>query len=389
MPSRIARGQLPPKPHTELRLEGGRLLYEQCLTRQGFDGPFTISYHLHRPQAFGRTPATRKWTSAAQQEGQFDPLLRRHFRTCQLELAGDSLDARVPLLFNDDVVVSRRAPTTSDDFYFSNADGDELLYVQSGGATLVSPFGRLRFTTGDYVMVPKGVVHRFELDDEVPQEWLSLEFKSELGPLAQYRNSWGQFRMDAPYGHRDFRAPEFDGPEQCPIRDVLLKRNDVLHAMRTEHSLLDVVGYDGSVYPWAFPILAFQPRVASVHLPPTIHGTFAARGVLVCSFVPRLLDFGPGAIPCPYPHASVDIDEVLFYSRGNFTSRRGVGEGSLTLHPRGIPHGPQPGRYEESIGAKETDELAVMLDCAKALTPTAQAMGVEDADYEQSFAGSD
>ncbi len=389
MPSRIARGQLPPKPHTELRLEGGRLLYEQCLTRQGFDGPFTISYHLHRPQAFERTPTTRKWTSAVRQEDHFDPLVRRHFRTSQLELAGDSLDARVPLLFNDDVVVSRRAPTMSDGFYSSNADGDELLYIQGGGATLVSPFGRLRFTAGDYVMVPKGVVHRFELDDEVPQEWLALEFKSELGPLAQYRNSWGQFRMDAPYGHRDFRAPEFDGPEQCPIRDVLLKRNDVLHAMRTEHSLLDVVGYDGSVYPWAFPILAFQPRVASVHLPPTIHGTFAAQGVLVCSFVPRLLDFGPGAIPCPYPHASVDIDEVLFYSRGNFTSRRGVGEGSLTLHPRGIPHGPQPGRYEESIGAKETDELAVMLDCAKALTPTAHAMGVEDADYEQSFTGSD
>ncbi len=385
--TRVARGILPTKPHTELRLADGTLCYEHCHTRDGFEGPFTISYHQHRPQAFHRGLSERTWAAARAAEGSLDPLGRRHLRANSLPLEGDSLSARAPLLFNEDVVVARCAPTLDDDAYLNNADGDELLYIQEGGGVLVSPLGRLRFETGDYVFVPKGVFHRFELDASVRQDWLSLEFTSMLGPLAQFQNDWGQLRMDAPYSHRDFRTPEFDGPQDCAVRGVLVKRDNQLHRLELEHSALDVLGYDGTIYPWAFPILLFQPRVGSTHLPPTVHGTFAARGVLVCSFVPRLLDFGDGAVPCPYPHSSLDIDEVLFYSRGDFTSRSGVGPGSLTLHPRGVAHGPQPGRYEASIGAKRTDELAVMLDCARPLKLTAEALSVEDAGYEASFAG--
>ncbi len=385
--TRVARGILPAKPHTQLRLADGTLCYEHCHTRDGFEGPFTISYHQNRPQAFHRGLSERTWAAARAAEGSLDPLARRHLRANSLSLEGDSLSARAPLLFNEDVVVARCAPTLDDDVYLNNADGDELLYIQEGGGVLVSPLGRLRFETGDYVFVPKGVLHRFELDASVRQDWLSLEFTSMLGPLAQFQNDWGQLRMDAPYSHRDFRTPEFDGPQDCAVRSVLVKRDNQLHRLELEHSALDVLGYDGTLYPWAFPILLFQPRVGSTHLPPTVHGTFAARGVLVCSFVPRLLDFGDGAIPCPYPHSSLDIDEVLFYSRGDFTSRSGVGPGSLTLHPRGVAHGPQPGRYEASIGAKRTDELAVMLDCARPLKLTAEALSVEDAAYEASFAG--
>ncbi|MGZ3443457.1 MAG: homogentisate 1,2-dioxygenase, partial [Polyangia bacterium] len=195
----------------------------------------------------------------------------------------------------------------------------------------------------------------------------------------------GQLRMDAPYSHRDFKVPAFVGPSDEGIRTVVVKRGGAFSGFEWTASPLDVVGWDGTVYPWAFPILNFQPRVSSVHLPPTWHGTFATRGALVCSFVPRPVDFGPDAIPCPYPHASVDCDEFLFYARGNFTSRKGVGSGSVSHHPAGIPHGPHPGAYEGSIGSKATDELAVMLDTYAPLSPTAAALGVEDAAYHDSF----
>lgn len=391
MLSRVAFGQLPDKPHTELRGPDGELRYEHCWTRDGFDGPFTISYHVQRPQAFVQAPDSRHVARAARSKPRDElsgnALRRRHFRTTQQALQGDAIDARVPLLFNADVVIAYRAPSESDHCYFSNADGDELLYVQEGGATLVSPFGRLDFGPGDYVFLPKGLCHRFELHAGTRQRWLSLEFSAELGPLAQFRNRAGQLRMDAPYSHRDFELPEFTGPVPCEIREVVVKRCGTLHSLHVGHSMLDVVGYDGCIYPWKFPILRFQPRVGSIHLPPTVHGTFAARGVLVCSFVPRPLDFGDGAVPCPYPHSSSDVDEVIFYSRGSFTSRSGVDQGSLTLHPRGVPHGPQPGRYEASIGGRFTDELAVMLDCASPLSVAAAAAALEDTDYDAGFSG--
>ena len=191
--------------------------------------------------------------------------------------------------------------------------------------------------------------------------------------------------MDAPYCHRDFVRPTFEGPRDEGIREIVVKRRNRFHGFTVPHSPLDVVGWDGTVYPWVFPILRFQPRVSSVHLPPTWHGTFAARGALICSFVPRLTDFHPEAVPCPYPHSSVDVDEIIFYVRGNFTSRRGVAPGSISFHPSGIPHGPHPGSYEKSIGHSRTDELAVMLDCAKPLDPTPAALGIEDAGYHDSF----
>jgi homogentisate 1,2-dioxygenase len=180
---------------------------------------------------------------------------------------------------------------------------------------------------------------------------------------------------------------EFVGPLDEGIRELVVLRDGRWHGYRLEHSPLDVVGWDGAVYPWAFPILAFQPRVSSVHLPPDWHGTFSTPGALICSFVPRLVDFHPAAIPCPYPHSSVDCDEVLFYCQGNFTSRKGVGPGSLSLHPYGIPHGPHPGSYEGSIGSVRTDELAVMVDTFKPLRMTQHAIDVEDAGYHDSFDG--
>jgi homogentisate 1,2-dioxygenase len=212
-----------------------------------------------------------------------------------------------------------------------------------------------------------------------------MELNGGLHLPRQWRNEVGQLRMDAPYSHRDFKRPEFKGPMDEDIRELVVKKGQAFHGFRYAQSPLDIVGWDGTVYPWAFPILNFQPRAGLVHLPPTWHGTFAARGALVCSFVPRMVDFHPEAIPCPYPHASVDCDEFILYARGNFTSRRGVGPGSISHHPAGVAHGPHPGAYEGSIGHTRTDELAVMLDTTLPLKTTAAALAVEDKGYQDSF----
>jgi homogentisate 1,2-dioxygenase len=241
----------------------------------------------------------------------------------------------------------------------------------------------VRFEQGDYVAIPAALPHRFVPDDK-PQHWFWIEGR-DLHLLKQWRNPAGQLRMDAPYCHRDFKRPQFTGPRDEKIRKMVVKRGDAWHGFKLESSPLDVVGWDGTVYPWAFPILAFQPRVSSVHLPPTWHGTFAVKGALICSFVPRPVDFHPEAIPCPYPHSSPGCDEILFYCDGNFTSRKGVGPGSISHHPAGIPHGPHPGAYEKSIGTTRTDELAVMMDTDRPLVTMTGALEIEDPDYMKSF----
>jgi homogentisate 1,2-dioxygenase len=370
----VSHGELPPKHHLALRDAAGTLRYEHCLTRSGFDGPYTIAYHVNRPQALAYEATQESLPRKAASS-----LRRRHFRSAQLERG-----ARHALLSNADVTISVARPTKSDDVYLLNGDADELWFVREGHGIVRSVLGDLAFGPGDYVCIPRGILYRMLIDE--PCDLLLIECAGTLGIPAQWRNPVGQLRMDAPYCHRDFRRPEFRGPLEEQIRELHVQRNGARHTFRTQHSPLDVVGWDGTLYPWAFPILAFQPRVSSVHLPPTWHGTFATQGALICSFVPRPLDFHPQAIPCPYPHSSADVDELIYYVSGSFSSRSGVEAGSLTLHPRGIPHGPQPGNYEASIGATSTEELAVMLDCYLPLTPTESAVEIEDPSYEASFA---
>jgi homogentisate 1,2-dioxygenase len=387
---RRAAGELPKKHHTVLRSPEGQLRHEECLTRDGFEGPYTILYHLERPHAQRVVELPHGWiVPMADRADTTLPLRRRHYLSQKLPsqtgaTQKPALDARIPLLFNHDVTLSILRPSVVDPVYFANGDGDDLYYIHEGGGLLRSIVGDLPFSTGDYVYVPRGLLHRF-LPDGSPQFWLSIEARGGIGLPKQWRNEVGQLRMDAPYCHRDFRLPEFKGPVDEQIRDVLVKRGGDFHGFSHAHSPLDVVGWDGTVYPWAFPILYFQPRVGLVHLPPTWHGTFAARGALICSFVPRVVDFHPEAVPCPYPHASVDCDEFIFYCKGNFTSRRGVGPGSISHHPAGIPHGPHPGAYESSLGSTRTDELAVMLDTFLPLVPTPAARSIEDPQYHDSF----
>lgn len=384
MIQRLVQGTVPRKHHLQLKDASGHLHWEHCITQEGFEAPYTITYHRHAPHRQSPTTTTHGFAGPRTPVSRQD-LLKRHFLSQSLGPSTKGpLDARLPMLFNADVTLSVLKPGADDDAYFTNADGDDLFYVHEGGGTLRTLLGDLDFGPGDYVYVPRGILHRFTLKPG-PQWWLSIECRGGLHLPKQWRNGVGQLRMDAPYCHRDFKLPTFRGPLDEGLREQVVKRGDAFYGFTTKESPLDVVGWDGTVYPWVFHILDFQPRVGLTHLPPTWHGTFAARGALICSFVPRPVDFHPEAIPCPYPHSSIDVDEFIFYCKGNFTSRRGVSPGSMSYHPAGIPHGPHPGAYEASIGHKETSELAVMLDCALPLQMTAAAAGLEDAKYHASF----
>ncbi len=386
MLQRLCQGQVPESPHTQLRASDGKLLYEHCITRQGFDGPYTIAYHERRPHE--AQPAAEAPVQLLNADRRPERLLRRHYTSPRGPHVLEPFPRhRARLLENADVALSLALPTRSDAAYFANADGDELYFIHGGAGTLRSLLGDVPYRAGDYLYVPRSLPHRFLIDGH-SQHFLVLELRGPLGLPGSYRNTVGQLRLDAPYSHRDFRGPTLAAPHDEGIRDLWLKSDGALHKYELSASPLDVVGWDGSLYPFALSIDAFKPKVGKVHLPPPAHATFDAPGVLVCSFVPRPLDFHEQAVPCPYPHSSVDVDEVLFYSRGNFTSRRGVGAGSISHHPRGIPHGPHPGAYEASIGAQHTDEVAVMLDCVRPLTRSAFAESLEDAAYHGSFVAS-
>ncbi len=374
MLDRIAAGELPGKHHIALKSAAGALRFEHCLTRDGFEGAYSILYHERRPHAF---LFDRSEPLEARNASESFALRRRHFRSRGTAVA-------TPLLFSPRLALSVMSRASDDARYRINADADELYFIRTGSGSIRSAFGELAFDTHDYVCVPKGVLHRFTIG--APVEALRIECR-DLHIPKQFRNALGQLRMDAPYCHRDFRRPTFQGPRDENIREIAIQHRGALHVFSIDHSPLDALGWDGTVYPWAFPILAFQPRVGAVHIPPTWHGTFAADGALICSFVPRPLDFHPEAVPCPYPHSSVDVDEVIYYVSGAFGSRTGVEPGSLTLHPAGVPHGPQPGRYEASLGQTHADELAVMLDCYDTLHVSTAATALEDAAYDRSFSG--
>jgi homogentisate 1,2-dioxygenase len=388
MIDRQSAGLLPAKPHTVCRAPGGELLYEEMLTRGGFSGPFTYLYHRHPVTAHLEVgPTKRGYAPPVADDRARYPLKRRLYQSGKIPEGGQLLDARVPVLFNRDLTILLARPTDSDDAYFANGDGDELWFVEEGGLRLESPCGWLEVRARDYVWVPKGMVHRWHVSGR-PVKMMAFEGSNVFIP-AQFRNPVGQLRMDAPYTHRDFVRPV--GPIATPDRiqdgprELLVKKGGAYTRYLLERPPMDIVGWDGFVYPFAFAIEKYQPKTGMVHLPPTIHTTFEGPGFLVCSFVPRVTDTHPEAIPCPYPHSSVDCDEVILYLKGNFTSRRGVGPGAISLHPAGIAHGPHPGAYEASIGTTRTDELAVMVDTYAPLQPTAQAANIEDTGYHDSW----
>ncbi len=381
---RLQRGQVPAKPHTVLRVDG-ELAYEHCLTRRGFESVYTIMYHRRPPHYVEREEDVGVHPGWSQPEWD-GALRRRHFLGGSIPDGGEPFTSRRLMMANRDLGVWIARPDREDAALVSNADGDELTFVHGGSGTVETPLGAVPFGSGDYVFVPRALPNRWRMTG--PALLLVLEARSGLDVPHQFRTPAGQLRMDAPYTHRDFVEPVWPegGPASLSVpRDQLVMSHGRLSRLRWANDPFDVVGWDGQVWPFAFPIRAYQPKTGMVHLPPTTHMTFAGGGFVVCSFVPRMVDWHPQAIPCPYPHSSVDCDEAIFYVGGNFTSRKGVGPASVTLHPIGVPHGPHPGRYEGSIGAKRTDEVAVMFDTFAPLLPTAHARAVEDPGYSQSW----
>ncbi len=382
MPIYHQLGRVPRKRHLALRKDQGGIHYEELVGNQGFAGPSSLLYHLRPPTAVTGVRPIRGLGWVAEPER---VVRHRHFRTAGLATGSSAVLDRVPLLFNSEVAVSMTRPRKEDAFFYRNGQGDELVYVVEGRGRLESSFGELAWQPGDYVVIPRGILHRFHLD-EGPFRMLVIESAGYLRTPKRYRNEHGQLTEMAPFSERDIRRPErLTTHDETGEFAVVVKAGNRLVELTMPHHPIDVVGWDGYYYPWAISIHDFEPRVGRVHLPPPVHQTFEGDGFVVCSFVPRPYDFEPDAVTAPYSHSNVMSDEVLFYVSGEFMSRKGIEPGSITLHPDGLPHGPQPGRTEASIGAKATNELAVMLDAFRPLLVSREALAIEDAGYHLSW----
>ena len=348
----------------------------------GFSGPSSLLYH-HRPPT--RVLTTRTIGEVHLQSESDRTLRMRHFHLAKLPSSKSvSLD-RTPVLFNRDVVLSLVEPTETDDFFFRNGQADEVVYVSDGQGVLESEFGQFEYRQGDYVVIPRGIAHRFRLGDGKTR-MLVIETPSYIRFPSRYLSGEGQLMEHAPFCERDIRPPnELPMSAEQGEFQIVVKQNDLLTEVTLDHHPLDVVGWDGCYYPWAMSIHDFEPITGSLHQPPPVHQTFQADQFVICSFTPRLFDFHPQAVPAPYSHSNVMSDEVIYYANDEFMSRRGIAHGSLTLHPAGIPHGPHPGRAEASIGKKKTDELAVMLDTFRPLTVAEAPLSVEDPAYGRSW----
>jgi homogentisate 1,2-dioxygenase len=382
MPTYLKFGKIPRKRHSVLRSEDGSLYTEELVGSRGFSGLSSLLYHLHRPTSVLHVKLRHElaW------EVDSDSTLRmRHFKTHRLHTVASPALNRTPILFNREVALSLVRPDRADEFFYRNAQGDELVFVSEGRGILESPMGELPFHSGDYIVIPRGILHRYRFDPGRIR-FLIIESAGELRTPARYRNEHGQLLEISPYCERDIRTPE-----ALPVHEekgeflLLVKAHNQLTEVTLDHHPFDVVGWDGYYYPWSFNIDDFEPRVGRFHLPPPVHQTFEGDGFVVCSFCPRPFDFDPNAIPAPYNHSNVISDEVIYYANSEFMSRKGIEYGSITLHPSGLPHGPQPGRTEESIGKSFTGELAVMVDTFHPLKVSKQALAIEDMSYYLSW----
>ncbi|HVB05396.1 MAG TPA: homogentisate 1,2-dioxygenase [Acidimicrobiales bacterium] len=375
-------GELPKKEHSLFEGVEGRLA-EELVGQAGFSGPSSLLYHRHSPSALLFAEALVVAREETSPNAALEPM---HLRLGELAAADDPVLGRHVLLGNAEVTVCFARACGSGPLY-RNAAGDELLYVQRGRGVLESVFGRLPFAAGDYLLVPASTTHRLVVDDADGVDLLILEARGHLGFPERYVGPGGHFLEGAPFSERDLRAPAEPLLEEGEEVEVIIRHRAGWARHRYAHHPFDVVGWDGSVYPLALSIADFEPVVGRFHQPPPVHQTFVGPAFVVCSFVPRPLDFDPRAVPAPYHHANTDSDEVIFYADGDFLSRAGSGIGrcSMTLHPAGFVHGPQPGAVEASLGASRTDETAVMIDTFSPLAVSPSARGCADPSYLRSW----
>lgn len=372
-------GDIPHKRHTMFKKDDGSLYREQVMGTRGFSGSQSILYHHYMPTEVRKAELVGSYIPEYEEQS---PLMHRHFLTDKIAKNGDAITSREYLLGNSDLLIGTANVTEEMKSYYRNGDGDEMLFIHHGSGKIETMFGSLSYKPGDYVIIPIGTIYRVLPDQNVATKILFIESFSQITTPRRYRNEYGQLLEHSPFCERDIRGPEklevFDEKGEF---EVLTKSRGHLHSHVLGHHPLDVVGWDGYLYPWVFNISDFEPITGRIHQPPPVHQTFEGNNFVVCSFVPRLYDYHPEAIPAPYYHSNVNSDELLYYVEGNFMSRKGVHEGSITLHPSGIPHGPHPGKTEASIGKKETLELAVMIDTFHPLKIVKSAGEIEDSQY--------
>tara|TARA_R110002012_G_scaffold52891_2_gene135819 strand:+ start:6133 stop:7290 length:1158 start_codon:yes stop_codon:yes gene_type:complete len=383
MPIYHKLGKIPPKRHTQFEKPSGGLYYEQLFGTIGFDGMSSLSYHVHRPT---QVKKIGKALEASPKIAVEKNITSRKFIGFDVVPKDDFLEAREPLLVNNDVHVGLAAPRKSlTEYFYKNADADEMLFIHKGSGTLKTFLGNIPFEYGDYLIIPRGMIYQIEFDTEDNRILFAESFHPIYTPK-RYRNWFGQLLEHSPFCERDYKLPQdlqtFDEKGEFLMK---IKKQGMLHQLVYATHPFDVVGWDGYNFPYGFSIHNFEPITGRVHQPPPVHQTFETGAFVVCSFCPRIYDYHPKAIPAPYNHSNIDSDEVLYYVDGDFMSRTGIGPGYISLHPAGIPHGPHPGTYEASIGKKGTEELAVMIDTFKPLQITENALKIDDGKYYKSW----
>ncbi len=384
MPFYHTLGQIPAKRHTQFeKPNGSGLYYEQLFGTIGFDGMSSLLYHVHRPTMVRAVLDSVDMTPKLAVEKN---MLARKLVGFTVEPADDFLESRVPLFVNNDLIFGLAAPRESlTSYFYKNADSDELLFVHRGSGTLRTLFGQIPFGYGDYLVIPRGMIYQIQFNS-TDTRLLYVESHSPFYTPKRYRNHFGQLLEHAPFCERDIRRPQdLETHEETGDFLIKIKKQGALHSLVYASHPFDVVGWDGYNYPYAFNIQNFEPITGRVHQPPPVHQTFQTDTFVVCSFVPRLYDYHPKAIPAPYNHSNIDSDEVIYYVDGDFMSRNDIAPGHITLHPGGIPHGPAPGAMERSIGKRETVEYAVMVDTFRPLMLTEQAVKLDDGKYYQSW----
>lgn len=384
MPHYYKLGTIPHKRHTQFRKPDGGLYSEQLFSTEGFSDDYSLLYHCHPPTQIIRTEAQ---VDVSPQIAEEKMLSHRCLEGFHIKPGGDFLQSRIPVLVNSDCHIVLAAPVSgTKDYFYKNTDGDEMIFVHEGSGVVKTQYGQLPFSYGDYIVLPRGTIYQIEFKDDKNRLFIVESF-SPLRFPKRYMSKYGQLMEHSPFCERDIREPQdlqtFDETGDFLIR---AKKKGMMYGLHYGTHPFDVIGWDGCCYPYIFSIHDFEPITGRVHMPPPIHQTFETNSFVVCSFVPRLYDYHPNAIPAPYNHSNIDSDEVLYYVDGDFMSRKHVTRGMITLHPAGIPHGPHPGAVEKSIGAKETRELAVMVDTFRPLMLTKQALEIENTNYVMSWA---
>lgn len=383
MPIYHKLGNIPHKRHTQFRKPDGSLYSEQLFGTIGFDGMYSNSYHLYRPTMVKEIAAE---LNVAPKIAKGNHIQSYKFKGFQIKPEKDYLKSRKTILANSDCRIILAAPTAStEDYFYKNADADELIFIHKGSGTLRTHLGNLDFKYGDYLVVPRGMIYKMRFDSEDNRLFIVESYRPIYTPK-RYRNWFGQLLEHAPYCERDIRKPEtLETHDEKGEFTIKIKKQDTLFDVVYASHPFDVVGYDGYNYPYALSIHDFEPITGRIHQPPPVHQTFETDAFVVCSFVPRLYDYHPQSIPAPYNHSNIDSDEVLYYVDGDFMSRNDIEPGHISLHPAGIPHGPHPGSTERSIGKTKTEELAVMVDTFKPLKITEEGMKIADGTYYQSW----